>query len=464
MATVQAAVELYASFSQEHTVLRRKVEDGQLHIDPLTGLASRLAVMEALETAAGALTDSSAALVAYFIDVGRWDDAAISRDDAQGDVLPKILAARLRQYCAGASVIARWSIGQFVVLLASHGVSDLDLYVWGEQLLQVLAEPIVLDQDRVVLAVTVGIARLVERLQWRALIQCAAMAAREGRRDGAPRVCLYRPEVPLQAERERDLLRALRQTLDLGGLHLHYQPIVDVSVGRVRAVECLARWEHKDLGPIAPATFIALAERNGEIERLGEWVLVRALNETNPFISRGAPTLAINVSATQIMAPGFLPHLERCLAQNELPPNTLELELTESALAGNVETLRDLLVAIRRLKVRIAVDDFGTGYSSLSYLSRLPIDLIKVDRVFVRDFAKGGKTIIKAALTIARDFGQEVIIEGVETEEMLEQVRELGVSLIQGFWFAKPMAPEEIAIWIRNFEQRAAEVRNVSPS
>jgi EAL domain-containing protein (putative c-di-GMP-specific phosphodiesterase class I) len=290
------------------------------------------------------------------------------------------------------------------------------------------------------------------------------MAAREGRRDGAPRVCLYRPEVPLQAERERDPLRALRQTLDLGGLHLHYQPIVDVSVGRVRAVECLARWEHKDLGPIAPATFIALAERNGEIERLGEWVLVRALNETNPFISRGAPTLAINVSATQIMAAGFLPHLERCLAQNELPPNTLELELTESALAGNVETLRDLLVAIRRLKVRIAVDDFGTGYSSLSYLSRLPIDLIKVDRVFVRDFAKGGKTIIKAALTIARDFGQEVIIEGVETEEMLEQVRELGVSLIQGFWFAKPMAPEEIAIWIRNFEQRAAEVRNVSPS
>jgi EAL domain-containing protein (putative c-di-GMP-specific phosphodiesterase class I) len=187
----------------------------------------------------------------------------------------------------------------------------------------------------------------------------------------------------------RDLLRALRQTLDLGGLHLHYQPIVDVSIGRVRAIECLARWNHKDLGTIAPATFIALAERNGEIERLGEWVLVRALSQATAFISKGAPTLAINVSATQIMAPGFLPHLEQCLAQNAVPPNTLELELTESALAGNVESLRDLLV---------------------------------------------------------------------------EQVHELGVSLIQGFWFAKPMAAEKIADWIRNFEERAAMARNLSRS
>jgi diguanylate cyclase len=130
----------------------------------------------------------------------------------------------------------------------------------------------------------------------------------------------------------------------------------------------------------------------------------------------------------------------------------LELELTESALAVDMEHLREILEQTRRLKVRIAVDDFGTGYSSLSYLSRLPIDLIKVDQTFVRDFNQGGKTIIKAALNIARDFGLEVIIEGVETAEMLQQVRDLGASLVQGYWFAKPMPAAQVPGWLHAFE------------
>jgi len=132
----------------------------------------------------------------------------------------------------------------------------------------------------------------------------------------------------------------------------------------------------------------------------------------------------------------------------------LELELTESALASNMEHLREALEHIRERDVRISVDDFGTGYSSLSYLSRLPIDLIKVDRTFVRDFNRGGQTIIKAALAIAGDFGQEVVIEGVETAEMLEQVRGLGASLIQGYWFAKPMAAAQVPDWLTAFEGR----------
>jgi predicted signal transduction protein with EAL and GGDEF domain len=149
-------------------------------------------------------------------------------------------------------------------------VADLDLYVWGEQLLRALAEPIVLNKDRIALSVSVGIARLVDRLQWQRLIQSAGMAARQARREREPRVCLYRSEIPLQAERERNLLRALRETLDLEGLHLHYQPIVDVNAGRVRTVECLARWHHERLGDILPATFIGLAEQHGEIVRLGQ--------------------------------------------------------------------------------------------------------------------------------------------------------------------------------------------------
>jgi len=461
MATVQAAMEIYDLHALERTVLRRKVEHGQLRVDALTGLASRLQVTEMLETAAGATAESARAVAAYFIDVGRWDEPG-GENAAEADSVPQTLATRLRQYCTGASVVAHWGIGQFVVILPSHGVADLDLYVWGEQLLRALAEPIVLNQDRVALSVSVGIARLVDRLQWQALIQSAGMAARQARREREPRVFLYRSEIPLQAERERDLLRALRETLDLEALHLHYQPIVDIIAGRVRSVECLARWRHERLGDILPATFIPLAEQNGEIVRLGQWVLLHALGDAARFMTDGRPTLAINVSAHQLMDRDFVPNLAKHLALCAMPPGTLELELTESALASDMESLRDALKQIRRLKVRVAVDDFGTGYSSLSYLSRLPIDVIKVDRVFVRDFNQGGKTIIKAALTIARDFGQEVIVEGVETVEMLQQVRELGASLIQGNWFAKPMPVAEVFDWIREFEQRAVLAQHVS--
>jgi EAL domain-containing protein (putative c-di-GMP-specific phosphodiesterase class I) len=262
-----------------------------------------------------------------------------------------------------------------------------------------------------------------------------------------------RREVKSRPPQIDPLAEALREALVRDeGLHLHYQPIVDVNAGRVRALECLARWQHKSLGPIPPATFIPLAEEQGEILRLGQWVLRHACRDGQQLIGKHPLEVAVNVSAKELTNKGFLLHLEKCLSESSLPPQALELELTESSLASDIERLREVLEQVRRLKVRIAVDDFGTGYSSLSYLSRLPIDVIKVDRAFVRDFHQGGKTIIKAALSIARDFGQEVIIEGVETAEMLEQVRELGASLIQGYWFAKPMPLGQVPEWLRTFE------------
>jgi len=252
--------------------------------------------------------------------------------------------------------------------------------------------------------------------------------------------------------RRRELLQALREALVHDGLHLHYQPIVDVSAGRVRGVECLARWQHSSFGAIGPATFIPLAEQSGDIVRLGQCVLLRACHEGGQLMRSGNREVAVNVSAKQLMDASFLPHLKECLAHSGLPAAALKLELTESALATDLEQLRDVLQQTRQLNVRIAVDDFGTGYSSLAYLSRLPIDVIKVDQTFVRDFHHGGKTIITAALAIARDFALEVIIEGVETAAMLRQVQDLGASLIQGYWFAAPMPAGRVLDWLRAFE------------
>lgn len=246
---------------------------------------------------------------------------------------------------------------------------------------------------------------------------------------------------------ERALLDDLLGAILQDRLELHYQPVIDVEAGRVRGFEGLARWHHERIGHVPPTQFVAMAERNGEIARLGQWVLRRACLDSEQ-LSKGAAKLAVNVSAQELVSPHFLRHLEQCLSLPGLRPATLELELTESALAKDLDALRDQLTQVRSLGVSISVDDFGTGYSSLAYLSHLPVDVIKVDRVFVRDFDDGGKSIIKAALTIACDFGREVIIEGVETEEMLERVREIGATLVQGYLFARPMPVSELAAWL----------------
>jgi diguanylate cyclase (GGDEF)-like protein len=457
ISAIEVALERHRSHALEHTAIRRRVEHRQLQIDPLTGLASRLQLMGALEAAAYEATESAGALVAYFIAIDGSDQPVATRDQPWWDELAKIMAERLRQHCSSATVVACWGIEQFVVIVSNAGASDSELCVRGEELLGVLTAPIVVDNEHIAVSASIGIARLPGRAQWEKLIQQAATAAREARREGGQRVCLYRPDVALPSEKHRELLRALRETLVQDGLHLHYQPIVDVKEGRVRALECLARWEHRPLGNIGPATFIPLAEQHGEIVRLGQWVLWRACHEGRQIKGDCRLEVAVNVSAKQLKDKSFLPHLEKCLSHSGLPPEFLELELTESALASDMEHLREVLEQIRRLKVRSAVDDFGTGFSSLSYLSRLPIDVIKVDQVFVRDFNQGGKTIIKAALSIASDFGQEVIIEGVETAEMLQQVRDLGATLIQGYWFAKPMPAEQVPDWLYAFEGRSAK-------
>jgi predicted signal transduction protein with EAL and GGDEF domain len=460
ISTIEAALERHRARALEHTTVRRKLQQLQLQTDPLTGLASRLQLMAVLEAAAFEATEAVSAVVAYYIAIDGSDEPVANRDQPWGDELAKVIAERLKLHCPDATVVACWGIEQFVVVVSSDGASDLDLCARGEELLAVLTAPI---PDRHVAAgASVGIARLVDRQQWQRLIQQAATAADEARHEQQSRVCLYQPDAPPRAERQRELVHALREALVQDGLHLHYQPIVDIRQGRVRGLECLARWERGTLGNIVPTTFIPLAEQSGDIVRLGQWVLWRACHEGRQIAGDSRLEVAVNVSAKQLMDKSFLPHLEKCLLHSGLAPESLELELTESALAIDMEHLREVLEQTRRLKVRIAVDDFGTGYSSLSYLSRLPIDLIKVDQSFVRDFNQGGKTIIKAALNIARDFGLEVIIEGVETAEMLRQVRDLGASLIQGYWFAKPMPAARVPGWLQAF--RGSSVRDTDVS
>lgn len=453
---VEEALERRRAAALERTSLRRQMEYQQSRVDPFTGLATRQQLMATLEAAAYQDADTTGSQIAYCIEIDGSDEPKHPRELSWADELAKIIADRLRRHCENAVVIARSGVEQFVVIETGRSMIERELRARGEELLTILSEPASLDGESLTVGVSIGIAQLEDRVQWQHLLPQANAAAREARRTGASTTHVYRPERTLSANRQHELLRELRKTLDQEGLHLHYQPIIDVSTGRVRSLESLARWEHRSLGSIEPGIFIPLAEQSGDILRLGQWVLSTACREGPLIFNSADQRLAVNVSAKQLLDRNFLPILERCLVDSALPPQNLELELTESALMCDMKQMCAVLSDIRKLNVRIAIDDFGTGFSSLGYLSQLPIDVIKVDRIFVRDFNRGGKSIIKAALAIAQDLGLEVVIEGVETAGMLLEVRELGASLMQGYWFTKPLAAGPLTEWLRNYASGAS--------
>ncbi len=252
---------------------------------------------------------------------------------------------------------------------------------------------------------------------------------------------------PIASEYRHHLLASLRTAIDGEELHLHYQPIIDLKHGTVRAFEALVRWNHPSLGPVSSAQFIGLAEESHEMPRLGQWILRRACQEGRELAGRYCARIAVNISVQQLLEDSFLAQLDEALAIGRLDPRELEVELTESVLASDAERSLAVLIELRKRGVSVAIDDFGTGYSSLAYLQRFPADMIKVDRSFVTSLGQGGETIISAALSIGRAFGMEVVIEGVETELARRQLWALGATLFQGFLYGRPMPASAVEQW-----------------
>lgn len=459
---VEAALQRRRARQDEIAAIQRQAELKVQLSDLQTGLASRLRLLGILEAGAFEPAEVAGELVAYFIDCDRGGAGVQLWEGAAGDGLPQTMSKRLRRFFQDAVVIARWSDEQFVAVVPAGQASDDELYARGLDLQCALDDPIAAHQQIRIVS-CVGIARLRERSQWEGLVATAALAAQQARRAGGMRVCLRRPGALLEVEVEREILLGLRADLDMEQFQLHYQPIVDADRGHVRAFECLLRWQHPTLGDVSPGTFIPIAERSGDIVALGQWVLWQACHEGRQVVQDGRLGLAVNVSPVQLVDPGFMPHLTECLTHSGLRAGALTLEVTETALMTDLDRLREALECVRRSGVRLAVDDFGTGYSSLSHVGRLPIDEIKIDRAFVRDFHASGSAIISATLSIARELQRDVVIEGVESAEMLQQVRRLGAALIQGYWYARPMPACEAQAWLEAFENSGVKDRSHAP-
>ena len=238
----------------------------------------------------------------------------------------------------------------------------------------------------------------------------------------------------------------LRRALERGELRIHYQPIVDLSNGRIQGVEALVRWEHRDRGLVPPSEFIPLAEETGLVVPLGRWVLdeaCRALSVLPEPLS-----LSVNLSGRQLLQPDLPEQLSAMLARCGLAPGRLKLELTESMLFGNGAAAIDALNKLRATGVRLCIDDFGTGYSSLSYLHELPIDSLKIDRSFIGAMGEDERKtkIVQTILVLGKGVGIEVVAEGVETQQQADALRKLGCERAQGYFFARPVPLEQLTL------------------
>jgi predicted signal transduction protein with EAL and GGDEF domain len=321
----------------------------------------------------------------------------------------------------------------------------------ARSLIEIVSRPYQVEGHKVMIGASVGIAiGDPGRASADALVRNADLALYAAKAAGRGKHSFYEASMHSEAAERQILENELRQAIDRGELEVHYQPIVRTAGEEICGFESLVRWHHPSRGSISPAKFIPLAEEAGLISRIGEWVLRTAMEEAKNWPE--SVRVAVNLSPLQFNDPGVVQMVSNHLRESGLRPDRLELEITEGVFLAEGDSTDETFAGLKKLGVRLALDDFGTGYSSLGYLKKAPFDKIKIDQSFVRGASSEtnrNAAIIRAIVTLAETLGMDTCAEGVETHDDLHLIRELGVSMVQGYIFGKP-APAEASRELAN--------------
>jgi diguanylate cyclase (GGDEF)-like protein len=422
--------------------------------DELTGLPNRRSFLERLDRALAEGTEN--ALV--FVDLDRFKLVNDSFGHLAGDELLVRVSERLLQHADPRGIVARLSGDEFVMLLADR-TDDVRLTTLVEALMADLREPYLINGHAIFLTVSLGIASTSPGMSRDDVLLAADAAAYAAKSAGRDCVRFATSDL-VAATRERlETESRLRAAIDEGGLHLHYQPIIDTKTRQMVSVEALVRW-NRDGVTVSPAQFIPLAEESGLIVYLGRWVLEEACRTTQAWNTshpeRTPVTVSVNLSALQLAQPRLADEVSEVLARTGLPPSHLTLEITETAVLTDIEANLSTLREIRALGVHLSVDDFGTGYSSLAYLRQLPVDVVKLDASFVAGLGRDpvDAQIVAAVLRLCKALGHQVVAEGVETELQRQTLSLMGSAYMQGFLLARPMGAEAFeAYWATMYQE-----------
>ena len=410
--------------------------------DTLTGLANRALFRERLEIAlASHRLEHSRAAVLY-LDLDHFKEVNDTLGHAAGDLLLQQVAERLNGCVRPNDTVARLGGDEFVVIQQAF-VQPLDAIALARQILETLQVPYALAGREYRLGVSIGIAVPDEDGQSaEALLKNADTALYVAKDGGRGTAQLYEAHMGLEREARRTLEMDLAQALERDQFELHYQPLVALEDDRIIGVEALLRWRHPTRGLVAPGEFIPLAEETDLIVPIGEWVLRTACRQAAEWVDI---VIAVNLSPIQFLHHDIVSLVARVLTETGLPPNRLELEVTEGVLLRDTATARETLVRLKALGVRIAMDDFGTGYSSLGYLHSFPFDKIKIDKSFIADLS-GDKSnaIVRSVIGLGQSLNMTITAEGVETAEQAAFLREEGCQQVQGYYFGRPVPAAQL--------------------
>jgi diguanylate cyclase (GGDEF)-like protein len=376
---------------------------------------------------------------------------------AAGDELLALVTQRLQKVARPGDFIGQYSATEFALILPGlMNAAHAELAV--KKILSICDEALMVQGQRLGVELVVGAAMHPDHAQEASrLVQCAELALGSAKRQGHP-FKIFSPT--LQADEHPCLVmeNELRAAVSQGQLLMHYQPQIELHNNSICGFEALIRWQHPERGFLAPGAFIHCLERSSLIGSVTLLTLNAALRQCKSYL-HGDVGVAVNFSARVLHDPHLVDLISKALNLWGIPPKSLVLEVTESAMMDEPQRCVDALRELRNIGVTIALDDFGTGYSSLSYLRTLPLDEVKIDRSFVQDVATNtsNQKIVRAVIDIARTFGLRVIAEGIEDERTLDMLRQLGCDRGQGYFFAKPMPPADLDVWCKKHESTATK-------
>jgi diguanylate cyclase (GGDEF)-like protein/PAS domain S-box-containing protein len=429
---------------------RRDLEERlrtQAYYDPLTGLPNRTLFMERLRAAEARSLDDGTPAAVLFLDLDNLKTVNDTLGHDGGDALLGVVAQRVGACLRPGDTLARLAGDEFAVLLEGAQGSDTAPRV-AERVLAAFREPVLVADRTLRSGLSIGLATTATAAaSGIGLLSAADIAMYVAKTSGKGRCEVFRPSHHA-AHLERERLQAdLYQALERQELVLHYQPIVDLTSGRVSGHEALVRWCHPERGMVPPAQFITLAEDSGLIVPIGRWILEEATRQAVAWQPAGGEPLrmSVNVSVCQFQHPDLVDDVAGALRASGLAPDRLTLEITESLFAQDTEATTAKLEAIKALGVRLALDDFGTGYSSLSHLRRFPIDILKIDKAFVDGVATDAEdhAVVGAIVTLGQVLDLDLVAEGIETERELAALQALGVQYGQGYHLGRPAAPDQ---------------------
>ncbi|MEK6550689.1 MAG: EAL domain-containing protein, partial [Pseudomonadota bacterium] len=422
------------------------------HFDTLTELPNRVLFRRSLNEALARTRRSEKLLALMFLDLDNFKRINDSLGHDVGDALLKVVAERLKSCIRETDSVSRLGGDEFTVILENINHVNNAIAI-AQKLVHAIVQPFQIGLHTLHVSISIGITLYpLDDAEADLLIKNADMAMYHAKELGRNGFQFYSAELTTRVNEHMRLEGELRQALEREEFVLHYQPIVDLKTGLVKSAEALLRWQHPERGLVPPNDFIPVLEESGLIMPVTEWVLNKSIQQMRDATPKGVsiPGLAVNITAGCFRGNGITKCTGNVLASFDGDPGGLTLEITESVLMQDTQHVSVLMHNLKDLGIKIALDDFGTGQSSLSHLRNFPIDVVKIDRAFVREIPdnKNDVAMVAAIIAMSHGLGKQVVAEGVETEAQLELLRDLGCDSIQGFLYSRPVPIEQMAALI----------------